>query len=144
MNEMLVINASDARREWSSVIDSVVRQRPAFIKRTRDTVIMLSEETVAQMVSDVQFTVTQFQEEDDSITLSLDSLDIISHGEDIKSAKAALAENVMEYAEEYYQEFELYSKAPNRKGHLIYVIKALTAKSSKELEDMLVCQNGKS
>ena len=35
MNDMYVMNATDARREWSLVVDRAVRERPQFIKRTR-------------------------------------------------------------------------------------------------------------
>lgn len=143
MNDMLALNASEVRRDWSSVIDSVVRERPAFIKRTRDTMLLCSTDTMSQVVSGVRFLARQFTEEDGSVTLSLEDLDLVANGRDLEAAKGALAADILEYAEEYYGEFETYSKAPNRKGHLPYVIKALTAKSSKELEDAMVCQAGK-
>lgn len=33
---MLATSATEVRKEWSSVLDSVVRDKPQFIKRTRD------------------------------------------------------------------------------------------------------------
>lgn len=140
---MIAMNATDVRKDWSSVLDSVVRHKPVFIRRTRDRMMLCSTDTVSQLVSDVVFVAEKFVEDDGSITLSLDTLDIVSNGCDLSTAKSALVNNILEYAEEYYQEFELYSRAPNRKSHLPYVMKALTAKTPEELEDAVVCQNGK-
>ena len=140
---MLAMSSSDVRRDWSSVLDCVIRRKPVFIRRTRDNMMLCSVEMAAQLVGNVSIVAEQFTEDDGSITLSAGVLDIVAHGADLDSAKCALANNIMEYAEEYYQEFELYSRAPNRKAHLPYVMKALTAKSPKELEEAVVCRDGK-
>lgn len=140
---MLAMSSSEVRKDWSSVLDFVIRKKPMFIKRTRDRMILCSTEMMTQIVSNVTIVADMYTEKDNSITLSLKAMDIIAHGENLQSAKAALANNIMEYAEEYYQEFELYSRAPNRKDHLPYVIKALVSASPKELEDAIVCQVGK-
>lgn len=140
---MLAMSSSDVRKDWSSVLDCVVRRKPVFIKRTRDHMMLCSTETMAQVTGGLRIFARAYTEEDGSITLSAEALDIISHGEDLASAKAALARDIIEYAEEYYQDYELYSRAPNRREHLPYVIKALIAKSPEELEDAVVCQNGR-
>ena len=36
---MLATSATEVRKEWSSVLDSVVRDKPQFIKRTRDVAV---------------------------------------------------------------------------------------------------------
>lgn len=141
---MLTMSSSEVRRDWSRVLDSAVRERPVFIKRTRDYMMLCSTDMVSQLVNGLHIVADRFDESDGSVTLSAAALDIVSNGPDLPSAKAALASDIMEYAEEYYHEFELYSRAPNRKAHLPYVIKALTAKSEKELEDAVICQSGKS
>lgn len=141
---MLTLSSSEVRRDWSRVLDAVIREKPVFIKRTRDYMMLCSTDMVSQLVCGVRIVADQFNEADGSVTLSAADLDIVSNGPDLPSAKAALASDIMEYAEEYYHEFELYSRAPNRKSHLPYVIKALTARSGKELEDAVICQNGKS
>lgn len=143
MNDMITISSSDVRKDWSSVMDSVIRKKPAFIRRTRDYMMLCSVDTISQLVADVNYTAKQFQENDGSVTLSLTTMDIVSHGKDLQSAKEALARDIIEYAEDYYSDFEMYSKAPNRRLHLPYVIKALTANSPKEVEDAITCQDGK-
>ena len=143
MLDMLAMSSSDVRRSWSSVLDCAVRKRPVFIKRTRDRVMLCSTEMLEQIIGGVTLVANQFIEADNSVTLSLEELDITAHGDTLQSAKAELANNLLEYAEEYYREFELYSRAPNRKNHLPFVIKALIAKSPSELEDAIVCRVGK-
>lgn len=143
MNDMLTISSSDVRKEWSSVMDSVIREKPVFIKRTRDYMMLSTTEMISQLVAGVKFTADAYTEEDGSVTLSLREIDIVANGENMTSAKTALIDDITEYAEEYYQNFDRYSNSPNRSAHLPYVIKALTAKTPKELEDAVVCLNGK-
>lgn len=140
---MLAISASNVRKDWSRVMDSVIRTRPAFIKRTRDRMVLCSVDTVQQLVKDTPISATKYVEEDGSITLSLDDVDIAVCEPDFASAKRALVHDLVEYAEEYYAEYDLYSRSPNRKNHLPLVMKVLTAKSEKELEDLVQCRNGK-
>lgn len=139
---MLAMNSTEVRKEWSSVVDSVIRQKPAFIKRTRDYMMLCSTEMIAQLVSGVSIYAEQFTEDNGSITLSASDMDIVSNGTDLEFAKRELAKDIIEYAEEYYSEFEMYSRAPNRKNHLTYVIKALTAKFPEELEGAIICRPG--
>lgn len=140
---MFAMSSSDVRKDWSEVMDSVIRKRPAFIRRTRDHMMLCTTSMISDIVKELKFEVDQFSEDDGSVTLSLGALELIANGKDISSAKGALVQEIMEYAEEYYNEFDIYSKAPNRKNHLPYIMKALTAESSKELEDAVICHDGK-
>lgn len=140
---MITLNSSDVRKDWSSVMDSVIRQKPAFIQRTRDRMILCTTETISQLVTDLRYDARQFVEDDGSITLSLIDMDIVANGKTPEDAKQILAQDIKDYAEDYYSDFELYSKAANRKAHLPYVLKALLAKSTKEVEEAIECRNGK-
>ena len=122
---------------------SVTRRRPAFIKRTHDNVVLASTESLSAMLSDVRYETNIFQEDDGSITLSLDALDLVVNEKSLESAKKTLANDIEEYAEEYYANYESYSVSPNRRAHLPYVMKALIADSPKELEDAIECRAGK-
>lgn len=140
---MLTMSATEVRKEWSRVLDSVTRRRPAFIKRTHDNVVLASTESLSAMLSDVRYETNIFQEDDGSITLSLDALDLVVNEKSLESAKKSLANDIEEYAEEYYANYESYSVSPNRRAHLPYVMKALIADSPKELEDAIECRAGK-
>ena len=140
---MLTISSSDVRKEWSSVMDKVIREKPVFIKRTRDHMMLSDTGTIWQLIAGVKFIADMYREDDGSVTLSARDMDIAVNGADEAAARKALVRDITEYAEEYYQDFERYSAAPNRQGHLPYVIKALVARSPEELEGEVICRTGR-
>ena len=142
--KMQAIHSSDARRDWSSVMDLAVHQKPVFIQRTRDKMMLSSVDLIARLVANVRFEAVCHAEPDGSVTLALRDLDLAVNAPDLKAAKAALARDLADYAEEYYQEFERYSNAPNRRDHMPYVFKVLTAKDLAEVEAAIVCPDGES
>lgn len=143
MNDMIVMNSADVRREWSSVMDTAIRRKPVFVKRTRDYMMLADTGLIARLLDGVKFYADEYSEDDGSVTLALRDMDIAVNGADGAEARSALVSAILEYAEEYYDSFELYSASPNRAPHLPYVIKALAASSPKELEASIVCQAGR-
>lgn len=142
MIDMLAMCSSEVRKGWSGVMDSVIRKRPAFIRRTKDYMMLSSTDTIYELVSGVTYIANEYCEDDGTITLSLRDMDIVANGPDISSAKKLLVQNILEYAEEYYSSYEVYYASPNRKRHLPYIMKALTAKNPEELEDAVLCHPG--
>ncbi len=134
--------SSEVRKEWSAVLDRVIREKPVFIQRTRDRAVLCSAETLWRLAEAQPLVADCFTEADGTITLSLRGVDLAANGETLPAARAALARDLQEYAEEYYREFALYSRAPNRRDHLPYVLLALAAPSARALEEAIVCQNG--
>ena len=141
---MLTMNATEVRKEWSTVIDEVVRERPAFIKRTRDRMFLANMETVSVLLDQYHFSATRFKESDGSVTLSLNEIDLIENGKTEEEARHLLAESIMEYATEYYDNFSVWSSAPNRKPHIPYVLKALITDDVSVLERSITCRSGRS
>ena len=143
MIEMFAINATDVRREWSTIMDDVVRNKPRFIKRTRDYMMLADIRLLKDILSAYHFTADKFMEDDGSITLSLNEIDLIENGKTEKEAKSLLAQSIYDYAENFYSEYDLYSSAPNRKAHIPYVLKALIADNINEIGDSIQCRHGK-
>lgn len=143
MKDMLLMNATDVRRDWSEVVDNVVRDKPKFIKRTRDYMMLTNMRVLENVLSAYSFTAEKFIEENGSVTLSLNEIDLIENGKDEQDAKLLLAKSILEYAEDYYQDFNLYSNSPNRKAHVPYVLKALVYEDEKKIGDLIQCQVGK-
>ncbi len=143
MIDMLAINATSVRNEWSLVVDRVIRKKPQFIKRTRDYMLLADVKFLENILSAYEFTAAFYKEEDGSVTLSLNELDLAENAETEAAAKAKLAKAIMEYAEDFYNEFEYWSSAPNRKGHIPYVFKALIQNDTQKLEEKIKCQSGK-
>ena len=136
-----VINATDARRDWSSVVDSVLRDKPTFIKRTRDYVFLSDISILESLLQAYSFTAVRFVEEDGSITLSLDQLDLVENAPSEQEALTNLSLAILDYAEDYYDEFAYWSRG-DRKAHIPYVIKALILDDPAAIGRLVECRHG--
>lgn len=140
---MLMEQATTVRKEWSSFCDGVIHDKPIFIKRTRDKMWFSNLETISEILKAYVFTASKFVEEDGSVTLSLNEIDLIENGESEQAARLALANAILEYSTEYYMNYEMYSHAPNRKGHVPYIFKALIMDDPQKIGESIQCQDGK-
>ena len=137
MIEMLMEKATTVRKEWSAVCDSVIHNKPKFIKRTRDKMWFSNLETMSEILEAYQFTAKKFIEEDGSVTLSLNEIDLVENGKDEQEARLNLANAILEYSMEYYNEYEMYSHSPNRKKHIPYIFKALIIDNSEKIGEII-------
>lgn len=142
-NNIDYISATDARRDWSQLIDEVVHEKPQFIKRTRDNVLMTDLHLIKYLLAVYNFTATKYVENDNSVTLSLNEIDLATNGITEEDARQKLAYDILEYAKDYYNDFRYWSTAANRKKHIPYVLKALISQDMKEIGDSIQCQDGK-
>ena len=139
---MLSANATDVRKNWSSVVDSVIREKPVIIKRTRDFMVLANRELFSDMLSAYTFSAKKFVEADGSVTLSLNEMDIAENAPTEDEAKMALANAVLDYAEDFYNDFHYWSSAPNRKAHIPYVLRALLLDDAEKIGECISCQAG--
>lgn len=140
---MLMEQATTVRKEWSAVCDSVIHEKPKFIKRTRDKMWFSNLETISEILEAYYFTATRYIEGDNSVTLSLNEIDLVENGKDEQEARLNMGRAILEYAFDYYNEYEMYSHSPNRKKHIPYIFKALIIDNPERIGDMLQCQDGK-
>lgn len=141
---MIPLNSTDVRNDWSSVVDSVIREKPKFIKRTRDCMFLSDIKVMESMLSAYTFTAEQYIEEDGSVTLSLNEIDLVENGKNYDEAKMKLSKAIIDYSEDYYNEFPVWSSAPNRKAHIPYVFKVLIIDDINKIGNLIQCQVGKS
>ena len=142
MIDLLMQKATDVRKEWSTICDSVIHDKPKFIKRTRDKMWFSNLDTMAQILEAYSFTAQKFSESDGSITLSLNEIDLIENGHDEITARLALGNAILNYAFDYYKDYSFYSHSPNRQGHIPYVFKALIMDDPEEIGEIIICQDG--
>lgn len=141
MIDMLTVNATDVRNDFSNIIDQAVHQRPLFIKRTRDYLFLSNMATMEGLLSIYHFTAESELEEDGSYTIALNEMDLVENGNTEEEACKELAESILEYAQEFYEEYNLWSKAPNRKKHIPYVLKAIILGDANQIaEEIALCQ----
>lgn len=140
---MLMEQATKIRKEWSAACDSVIHNKPKFIKRTRDRMWFSNLETMEEILKAYKFTAKRFIEEDGSVTLSLCEIDLVENGANEQEARLKMGKSILEYATDYYNEYELYSHAPNRKHHVPYIFKALIMDDPKQIGEEVECHVGK-
>lgn len=138
------INATDVRKCFSETLDGAVYGKPQYIKRTRNHVIMISEDMLLSLLENAKLHVSVNKNEDGSFFVLCDEIeDIISTGGSAEEALTAFCEYVSDYANEYYENYDLYSRAPNRKPHLPYVMRILSSPTAENVKEMLICQAGR-
>ena len=143
MIDMLMEQATTVRKEWSAVCDSVIHEKPKFIKRTRDKMWFSNLETISELLEAYHFSATKYIEDDGSITLSLNEIDLVENGKNEQEVRLNMGKVILEYALDYYNEYEMYSRSPNRKKHIPYIFKALIIDDPEKIGDILQCQDGK-
>ena len=140
---MLITNSNktialrNTNQKWEDCFAGV-NQKPLFVEQGDRSFLICPTDLISQIVRNIPIVVNQFMEDDGSITLAPADLDLVDNGKTLEAAIEALIDDLIDYANEYLAEFELYSKAPNRKDHLRYVMKILTADSRQELKDSLI------
>ena len=137
-------SATEVRKDWSLFFDKAVREKPVFIKRTRDSAILADLRFVSLLLESYTFECEKYVEEDGSITLSLDVLDIVENAATEQDAKIELAKSILDYAKDFYEDYDYWSSAPNRKGHVPYVFKALLLNDTDKIGELIRCRAGES
>ena len=77
------------------------------------------------------------KEDDGSITLALDSLEIYANNSTLDLAACDLIEDLKVYSQDYMDRSQLFLQAPNRKSHFPYVLKVLLCDSDTEIRALL-------
>ncbi|MBR5337675.1 MAG: hypothetical protein IK152_06800 [Lachnospiraceae bacterium] len=124
-------------------LDSVVHDRPAFINRTHDKVAMFNTDLLLSLLMDCKYHVTLEQEDDDSITGFVEELSLVENAPDTEQCLDTIVESMKDYALDYYSQFNYWSMAPNRVGHIPYVLKLLISSDEMIRED-IICRDGRS
>ena len=144
MNDMLTMNATEVRKGWSEVVDKVVHEKLQFIKRTGDYLMLSDVRFLSTLLEVYNFSADKYTEDDGSVTLSLNEIDLIENGKNEEEARHKLAKAILEYAENFYRDFNYWSSAQNRKSHIPYVFKALILEKAVKIGEQITCQDGKS
>src|SRR5699024_4697700 len=134
------LNATDVRKNWSQFNDDVVRDGPRFVKRNRDRWAALSSEHLKEVFSEYAFNAVYFVEENGSVTVSLDDFDIVENGDTKDEALDLLADELIEYAHEYMDNFNLYFNSPNRRNHFKFIMNVLIQENEEDVKELIKCQ----
>ncbi len=125
--------ATEVRKNWSEFIDGVVREKPSIIKRNRDTLSVLSLEQLNFLLEGYHLTLKILSEEDGSFSGVLEELDLLANETNEIELVNTIINDLMEYADEYMENFAMYFNSPNRKKHFPYVYKVISQTESRNL-----------
>jgi len=139
---MLAINATTARNEWSSLVETVIREKPAIIKKTRDYLFFSNMNVLENILSAYSFNAETMIEDDGSVTISLNEIELVENAPNKQEAILKLAQAILEYSKDYYNEFSYWSRG-DRKTHVPYIFKALILNDISKIGGLIKCHRGK-
>jgi hypothetical protein len=146
MNVLTEYPFSQARQELTAVIDQVQRCSPVMIrarKRSEEPAVIMSKSLITGLLNlpTEPLTVTpRFASEDDgSVTLVLNPLEIVCNGSTRADAIKGAIRDAIEYASEYLapENVQLYLRSPNRRNHLPLVLRIGLCETDAEVMSVL-------
>ncbi|WP_077588141.1 hypothetical protein [Planococcus lenghuensis] len=131
------LNATDVRKNWGQFNDDVIRIGPRFVKRSRDEWAALSAEQLRVAFASFQFQAHFIQEDDGSITMTLNGFDLVENAETKEEVIDLMADSLVDYAEDYMEHFTLYAHSPNRKQHFPFLMNVMAQPDSEAVKSLI-------
>jgi antitoxin YefM len=141
MTMLSEVKFTAARNGFTGVIDKVQNLTPVVIsprKQSEKPTFLFHETHVHELLAGYKFKLETIPEEDGSITLAMDQLELYSNGETVDEAVDALVEDIVMYANEYLDNPVRYHHAPNRRQHLPYILKIMVCNNTDEVKRLLL------
>lgn len=135
------LNATDVRKHWEQFNDDIIKDGPRFVKSNRDTWAALSSDHLKVAFSHFSFAINYLQEEDGTVTATLDDFGLVENG-DNKEVLDLIVDELIEYANEYYENFNLYFNSSNRRDHFPYIMNVLAQDNNDDVKGLITCQAG--
>ncbi len=132
-------NLTDARKGLSSLYDEVFNTyKPTIIKRKKtEEVLLLRVDLQKMLLSRFSLKPEVITENDKTITLALDNLEIFVNGATLEDAIHELITDLKYYSQDYIQRSQLFLHAPNRRAHFPYVLRVLLCEKDEDIRDLL-------
>lgn len=140
MGMLAELGFSEARRDFSALYDAVSqRLKPALIRRRRaeEEVLLLRRDLARELLRAFSLKPQVLYEEDGSVTLALDQLDLAVNGPSLAEAADDLVREVKLYCQDYLERMALFLCAPNRRGHFPYILRVALCQDDAEIRGLL-------
>ncbi len=133
------LSITDARKGFSSLYDDVFNLfKPAIVKRKEsESVLLVRLDLQKKLLTHFSLKPEIIEEEDGSVTLALDELEIYVNDETLEKAANELIDEIKEYAKEYIERSQLFLNAPNRQHHFPYILRILLCDNDEEIREYL-------
>lgn len=139
MTMLAELNLTEARKGFSSLYDKVFNTfKPIIINRKKsERVLVLRVDLQKMLLSHFSLKPKVISEDNNSVTLSLDQLELYVNGNTLEEAIKILIEDLKFYAQDYIQRSQLFLHAPNRRSHFPYVLRVLLCDNDEEIRSLL-------
>ncbi|MDI6709897.1 MAG: exoribonuclease R [Bacillota bacterium] len=139
MSMLMEMTFSSARKSFTELFDGVWhRFLPALIRRRQaEEVLLVRRDLQQDILKAYTLKPEVLREEDGSITMALDVLDIAVNASTLEEAVDRLVEEVKIYAEDYFNRSQLYLNAPNRRGHFPFVLRVWLCDDDEQIRSLL-------
>ena len=143
MTMLSEIQFTEARNQFSALYDTVFNTySPTIIKRKQtEEVALLRVDLLKMVLAKSTMTPEVLHEENGSVTLALDQLELYSNNDSLETATLELIQDLKIYAQDYLQRPQLFLQAPNRKSHFPYVLRILLCENDEEIRGLLESSN---
>jgi len=130
---LIVKGVAEVRGNFSLFLDEA-DERPAFISRRRKNYMVIPDHVIAEMVP-LSIKVSYEVDEDALNNPDIDGAyiaecdvfrDVYGWGKTKEIALESFVEGLIGFCEVFYNDFESFSKAPNRKNEILPVIKIIS------------------
>jgi predicted RNase H-like HicB family nuclease len=132
-----ILNATEVRKNWSEFIDGVIHSKPSFVRRNHDYLAAMSLEHLQLILSTYRFSMEHEKEEDGTYSGSIEQIDVVENAETVDLLRQKLAEALVEYAQDYMDNFAMYYHSSNRRAHLPYILTVLAQPDVKGVERLI-------
>lgn len=114
------------RKNMSGFIDTVVREKPQVIRRNRDIIIATSQKDMLFFLKPYELHFEYAIDEDGRYAGSIKEIEfIVGDGASLEELRLELAYQLLDYSQEYNENYPEYFNAPNTKNHAPFVIRLL-------------------
>jgi hypothetical protein len=111
---------------------------PAVVKRHQtEEVLLVRRDLQEDILRAYTFKPEVLQEEDGSVTLALDEIELAVNAPTFEEAIQELVREMKVYAEDYKERIQLFLHAPNRRRHFPYVLRIWLCDSDEEIRSLL-------
>lgn len=128
MNLMQLAEKSSAvRKDWSRFVDEVIHKAPKFVQRNeRDVFVSMNMHYMSLLMDNIRYSVNiDYDAESNEYVGTMDDFWFVEAGETEDEVNRKLAEQLLNFATDYYKDLNLYHTTPDFKKQFPKVLKAL-------------------
>lgn len=129
--------ARDFRHNLSKELTFITHNKPITVTRNTDKIFLSNISLIEELLNHIKFTFGKVKEDDGSYTIWLNEIDLVDNAETLEKAIKEIAKQLLEYSEEYYNDFDTWHNAKNRKHHYPYVVKVLLKDNLDDIINLL-------